>query len=99
MDCPNLEFEYGDADGHGAELAGESSFWALRCYLFIGKKPRKSRWDGGWIWSGDIPAATERAGLLLEGHSLLGDTEGTRGDTGITPGPPGVGVAGGWSVG
>uniref|UniRef100_A0A8C8BPK1 Striatin interacting protein 2 n=1 Tax=Otus sunia TaxID=257818 RepID=A0A8C8BPK1_9STRI len=23
VDCPNLEFEYGDADGHGAELAGE----------------------------------------------------------------------------
>lgn len=26
MDCPNLEFEYGDADGHGAELAGEAVF-------------------------------------------------------------------------
>lgn len=22
MDCPTLEFEYGDADGHAAELSG-----------------------------------------------------------------------------
>lgn len=24
MDCPTLEFEYGDADGHAAELSGMS---------------------------------------------------------------------------
>uniref|UniRef100_A0A803V6I8 Striatin interacting protein 2 n=1 Tax=Ficedula albicollis TaxID=59894 RepID=A0A803V6I8_FICAL len=27
VDCPNLEFEYGDADGHGAELAVPGRRW------------------------------------------------------------------------
>lgn len=34
MDCPSLEFEYGDADGHGAELGGEMGFGAV--LLLIG---------------------------------------------------------------
>lgn len=34
VDCPSLEFEYGDADGHGAELGGEMGFGAV--LLLIG---------------------------------------------------------------
>lgn len=36
VDCPNLEFEYGDADGHSAELAGEAAFG---CRVAINRCP------------------------------------------------------------
>jgi len=50
VDCPNLEFEYGDADGHGAELAGEAAFGCCvainRCPPGRGKK--KNIPSGSW---------------------------------------------------
>lgn len=48
MDCPNLEFEYGDADGHGAELAGEAGFLGA-ALLFIGaRQAGKMKIPPGW---------------------------------------------------
>lgn len=44
VDCPNLEFEYRDANSHSAELAGEMAFgcWDAinRCLPGRGKKKK-----------------------------------------------------------
>lgn len=36
LDCPNLEFGYGDADGHGAELSGGASGAFRGCVALTG---------------------------------------------------------------
>lgn len=50
VDCPNLEFEYRDANSHSAELAGEMAFgcWDAinRCLPGRGKK-KKIPWGVG----------------------------------------------------
>lgn len=94
MDCPNLEFEYGDADGHGAELAGEAAFGGCvainRCPSGWGKKAESLRQsgerDGGWISGGIILAVIEQEGFInREPLAPRGRAKGTRGGTGVTP--------------
>lgn len=96
VDCPNLEFEYGDADGHGAELAGEAAFG---CRVAINGLPNGGA-GGGWMSSGIVLAVIAPEGLLIESHSLPGDKrEGRVGAQGSPCAPNGPGGAEGGRAG